>query len=179
MCTRFDDQTSLHSGLEGSGDYDTDYEGSVGHPVDWTVVRGHGGKFTRAGASDHVEDNHIDNAAPRGSRCPQSAGTDWLITLPQTDGPTDARLIPSYGGAHSKVIFEESERTPPILECRSRKKPLEAIIKLQDMSDEPYELLLAIPLGRLPYLVHQHIDSALISTFVERWQPDTNTFHMP
>ncbi|CAI0382800.1 unnamed protein product [Linum tenue] len=25
----------------------------------------------------------------------------------------------------------------------------------------------------------QHLDTALITTFVERWQPDTNTFHMP
>ncbi|CAI0442729.1 unnamed protein product [Linum tenue] len=25
----------------------------------------------------------------------------------------------------------------------------------------------------------QHLDIALITAFVERWQPDTNTFHMP
>ena len=155
--TRFDDHTSLHSSLGGSSDDDTEYEGSVGHPIDWTV----------------------DNAAPRGSRRPQSAGTDWLIKSPQPGAPTDARLIPNYGGHIAKVIIESSERTPPILECRSKKKPLEAIIRLQDMFDELYELLSAPPLGRLPYIMHQHIDSALISTFVERWQPDTNTLHMP
>ena len=77
------------------------------------------------------------------------------------------------------VIFYGSERTPPILKCRSRKKPLEAIIRLQDMSDELYGVLPAIPLGCLPYIMHQHINSALITAFVERWQPNTNTFHMP
>ena len=101
---------------------------------------------------------------------------DWLITSPQPGGLTD---FEGYGGHIEKVIFEGFERTPPILECRSSKKPLEAIIRLQDMSDELYELLLAIPLDRLPYIMHQHIDSALISAFVERWQPDTNTFYMP
>ena len=47
------------------------------------------------------------------------------------------------------------------------------------MSDELYKVLPATPLGRLPHIMHQHIDSALITAFVERWQPDTNTLHMP
>ena len=102
-----------------------------------------------------------------------------MTTSPQPGGPTDARLIPSYEGHIAKVIFEGSECTPPILEFRCRKKPLEAIIRLQDMSDELYRLLPAAPLGPLPYIMHQHIDSALISAFMERWQPDMNTFHMP
>ena len=92
---------------------------------------------------------------------------------------TDTRLTPSCRGHIAKVIFDSSERTPPILECGSRKKPLEAIIEQRDMSDALYDVLPATPLGRLPYIMHQHIDCALISAFVERWQPDTNTFHMP
>ena len=56
---------------------------------------------------------------------------------------------------------------------------MDAIIGLRDMSDALYDVLPATPLGRLPYIMHQHIDCALISAFVERWQPDTNTFHMP
>ncbi|XP_057540623.1 protein MAIN-LIKE 1-like [Amaranthus tricolor] len=47
------------------------------------------------------------------------------------------------------------------------------------MSDELYGVLPATPLGRLAHIMHQHNDSALITAFVERWQPDTNTFHMP
>ena len=72
-------------------------------------------------------------------------GTDWLITSPQPEGPTDTRLIPSYGGHITKVIFEGSERKPPILEYRSRNKPLEAIIGLRDMSDAIYDVLPATP----------------------------------
>ena len=188
MRTRFDDQASLQSSWGDSSDDDDDvdddeYQGSVGHPVDWTVVREHDGKFTRvgpssAGASEHAGDSHVDNEPPRGSRRSQSVGTSWLITSPQP-GLTDTRLIPSYGGHIAKVIFEGSERTPQILECHSRKKPLEAIFGLRDLSDALYDVLPATPLSRLPYIMHQHIDSALVSAFVERWQPDTNTFHMP
>ena len=102
--------------------------------MDWTVVRGPDGKFTRAdpssaGASEHAGDSHVDNEPPRGSRRSQFARMDLLITSPQPEGHTDTRLIPSYGA------LEGSERTPPVLECRSRKKPLEAIIGLRDMSD--------------------------------------------
>ena len=102
-----------------------------------------------------------------------------MITSPQPGGPVDTTLIPSYGGHVAKVIFEGLEHTPLILECRPRKRTLDAIITLQDMSDELYRVLPATPLGHLPYIMHQHIDSALITTFVERWQPNTNTFHMP
>ena len=146
-------------------------------------MRGHASKFTRVGpsttnASDHAEDSQVDDVASRGSR-PQSAETDWLMTSPQPGGPNDTGLIPSYAGHIAKVIFEGSEHTPLILECHTRKKSLEAIIRLQDISDELYGVLPAIPLGRLPYIMNQHIDSALITTVLEKWQPDTNTFHMP
>ena len=194
--SRFERHSSQRSDTAGSGDDDTDYDESVsreesigqdeslGHPVDWTLVRGHAGQFRTRGhntadTSDHAGVSQVEDAAPRGRRRSQSADMDWLITSPQPGGPVDTTLIPSYGGHVAKVIFEGSERTPPILECRPRKRTLDAIIRLQDMSDELYGVLPATPLGRLPYIMHQHIDSALITTFVERWQPDTNTFHMP
>ncbi|XP_057541769.1 uncharacterized protein LOC130820422 [Amaranthus tricolor] len=149
--------------MVGSGDDDTDYDDSVsqeesvghdessGHPVDWTLVRWHTSQFrtrghSTAGTSDHARVSQVEDAAP-----------------------VDTTLIPNYGGHVAKVIFEGSERTPPILECRLRKRMLDAIIRLPDMSDELYGLLPATPLGRLPYMMHQHIDSALITAFVERW----------
>ena len=52
-------------------------------------------KFARAGpsnagASDHAEDNQVENTTPRGRRSTQFDGTVWLITSPQPGGPTDA-----------------------------------------------------------------------------------------
>ena len=129
MRNRFDDYASVQSswGVSSDDDDDVEYQGVVGRPVDWTIVRGVDGKFTRAarssaGASEHAGRSYIDDEPPRGSRRSQSAGTDWLVTSPQPRGSTDTRLILSYGGHIAKVIFDYSERTPPILECRSRKK---------------------------------------------------------
>ena len=78
--TRFDDNASLLSSWGVSSDDDEDEE-EFGRPVDWTIVRGHDGKFTHvgpssAGASEHARDSHVDNEPPRGSRRSQSAGTD-------------------------------------------------------------------------------------------------------
>ena len=36
-----------------------------------------------------------------------------------------------------------------------------------------------ISLSHIPFNMYDHIDWPLISAFVERWQPDTNTFHIP
>ena len=187
--THFDDQAdSLQSswGVYSDDDNDADdvqFQAPEPAPLDWTIVRGPDGRFARGGpsssaASERAGGSFVDNEPPRG-RPSQSTNTDWLVTSPQPGGPTDTRLIPSYGGHIAKLIFDGSERTPPILECHSRKRPLEAIIGLRDITDGLYDVLPATPLGRLPYIMHQHIDCALISAFVERWQPDTNTFHMP
>ena len=155
MRSRFERQTSLRTNTVGSGDDDTDFDESlsredsvsqdesVAHPVDWSVVRGRAGQFKTIGHStaDTSEGSHVEDVAPRGSRRTQSVDMDWLITSPQPGGPVDTNLIPSYGGHVAKLIFEGSERTPPILDCRLRKKTLEAIIRLQDISDELYRVL--------------------------------------
>ncbi|XP_057528012.1 protein MAIN-LIKE 1-like [Amaranthus tricolor] len=187
--TPLDDQSSsIQSSWGVSSDDDNDaddvqYEAPDSRPLDWTVVRGPEGRFAHGGssssaASERAGRSFVDNEPPRESRSSQSANTDWLVTSPQPRGPTDTQLIPSYGGHITKLIFDGSERTPPILDCRIRKRLVESIIRLRDMSDAFNDVLPTTSLGRLPDIMHQHIDCALISAFVEGWQPDTNTVHM-
>ena len=93
MRSRFERQTSLRSNTVGSGDDDTDYDESVsreefvgqdecvGHPVDWTLVRGHAGQFkirghSTAGTFDHAGVSQVEDAASRGRRRSQSVDMD-------------------------------------------------------------------------------------------------------
>ncbi|XP_065853434.1 protein MAINTENANCE OF MERISTEMS-like isoform X2 [Euphorbia lathyris] len=46
-------------------------------------------------------------------------------------------------------------------------------------SREVQTLIHASQLSHLPGIMYPHIDMPLISAFVERWQPDTSSFHMP
>ena len=94
MHSLFERQSSLHSHTVGSGVDDTDYDDSVsreeslgqdesaGHPVDWTLVRGHTSQFRIRGhsadTSDHAGVSQVEDAAPRGRRRSQSADMDWL-----------------------------------------------------------------------------------------------------
>ncbi|CAI9087864.1 OLC1v1022048C1 [Oldenlandia corymbosa var. corymbosa] len=41
------------------------------------------------------------------------------------------------------------------------------------------EKIIATGLSHLPDIMYPHLETGLICAFVERWQPNTNTFHMP
>ncbi|KAI5675218.1 hypothetical protein M9H77_06168 [Catharanthus roseus] len=85
--------------------------------------------------------------------------SDWEQTEAAEGGPVDPELIPSYGG-----------------HCRSRYMALTGW-ELTDSQAGP--LASGSSLTHLRSCIFEHANAALLSAFVERWQPDTNSFHMP
>ncbi|XP_021723134.1 protein MAINTENANCE OF MERISTEMS-like [Chenopodium quinoa] len=92
--------------------------------------------------------------------------------------PEDGSIIPSFGGHVARYIWMEQERS--VLRCLSRIKLCSDLFTWRGrQSVEDLAPIDASWLSHLPGLMFKRLDWPLISVFVERWQPDTNTFHMP
>ncbi|XP_050236021.1 protein MAIN-LIKE 1-like isoform X2 [Mercurialis annua] len=102
----------------------------------------------------------------------------WTVSGPVPGGPHDGSVIPSFLGHIALGIWKGEDRG--ILKCQNRHT---ACRKLKEWytstSDEVRHMIDKTGLAHLPDTMFAHLDVPLISAFVERWQPDTSSFHLP
>ncbi|XP_021729343.1 protein MAIN-LIKE 1-like [Chenopodium quinoa] len=105
----------------------------------------------------------------------------WLVQGEMPGGPKDGSVIPRYAGHIATQIWMGSgARDCQILRCHPRTQwCLDLQEMYKNMTDDVRSRVDSTVLSRLAHIMHHHIDWALISAFVKRWQPDTNTFHFP
>ncbi|KAI5674135.1 hypothetical protein M9H77_14499 [Catharanthus roseus] len=115
----------------------------------------------------------MSNPAPTQKR-KKVKQSDWEQTEPTERGPADPELIPSYGKHVAGQIWRGQDRGS--LKFRLRYMALTGW-KLTDEHVRP--LASGSGVMHLRSCMFQHPNIALLSAFVERWQPDTNSFHMP
>ena len=136
------------------------------------VMQGRGGRFVASSSAS------TSTGRTRRSRAARDADTTWLVQEAMPGGPVDGSLIPSYAAHIASRIWVGQDREP--LRCHSRIQWCKSLQEWEtELSADLRERVSVTGLRHLPSIMHSHIDWPLISAFVERWQPDTNTFHLP
>ncbi|XP_065865461.1 protein MAIN-LIKE 2-like isoform X2 [Euphorbia lathyris] len=107
-----------------------------------------------------------------------SEDESWVVTALVDGGPVDGSVIPSFlGHVASRMLGGEIWS---FLTCYNRSTACRDLCQwFSDVSPELREMIERTSLSHLPHAMFKNLDTPLLTAFVERWQPDTNSFHMP
>lgn len=98
----------------------------------------------------------------------------WRAMDAVPGGPTILEPLSGFLGHIAHVIWNGEERE--VLTCHSGADRIASWIIL---SADTLNLINRTSLAHLKECMFQHLNMPLISAFVERWHPETNSFHMP
>ncbi|XP_021859084.1 uncharacterized protein [Spinacia oleracea] len=101
---------------------------------------------------------------------------DWKLTAAAPGGPLSTELLRGYCGHVACDIWENNnERGCLVIQSRTQALDLFEF----DATNAWCLLVKSTGLSHLRNCVFPHHNSPLISAFVERWHPETNSFHLP
>ena len=106
----------------------------------------------------------------------------WELTagIPE-GGPRTPTVIPSFGGHIAHYLWESGEgyRDLKVFRFLKRPKQWDTVSEFDIQTRTIWPIMQESGLLHLGRCMSTHFDEPLLEAFVERWQPDTNTFHMP
>ena len=98
---------------------------------------------------------------------------------PVEGGPDDDSVIPSFMGHIASRMIGDVPFVRGLLRCHNRSS---VMATLRDwygrMRPTAVALVDGTGLAHLRFSLFYHLDAPLLCTFIERWQPDTNSFHL-
>ncbi|XP_028091201.1 protein MAIN-LIKE 1-like [Camellia sinensis] len=133
---------------------------------------------SRSQSQKRVEGDDMPDIAVEDASLPDSPTVqEEYLTHAFPGGPTDPSILRSFNSHVAAAIWRGEERGP--LKCHNHSSkilawpwwPVENNTRFKAITEQS-------GLSQLARCTYWFVNKFLISSFVERWQPETNTFHM-
>ncbi|CAL1413774.1 unnamed protein product [Linum trigynum] len=154
-----------------------------GHPVGSSdhVSTGSTHVSTRVGPLRGKDGRFASSSSGSVSSRKKLVDQTWLLTGAGPGGPSDHSLIPSFGGhiSHRLWTLGLDFRVMSEYQFYTRQGGVDRLRLYKFSTPRVENLVRASNLYHLSSCMMHSVDYPLLEAFIERWQPDTNTFHMP
>ncbi|XP_065874720.1 protein MAIN-LIKE 1-like [Euphorbia lathyris] len=118
-----------------------------------------------------------DRFARTRKRSKATKDRSWIVSEPVDGSPSDGSVIPSFLGHVASRMLGGDLRS--YLTCYNRSLACTTLERwYQRATPNLRDMVKRTGLSHLPSIMFKNLDAPLISAFMERWQPDTNSFHM-
>ncbi|XP_028096033.1 protein MAIN-LIKE 2-like [Camellia sinensis] len=139
--------------------------------------RGRGDDIVLEEAPQILEEDVIDNGSGDDDDATNVDQVEEVLTGPFPGGPSDPSVLKSFKAHIVAAIWDQKERNP--LRCYNHaSKILEWRWWSRTDNRRFRDIVQQSSLSSLVHCMYRFVNRIVISAFVERWQPETNTFHL-
>ncbi|CAL5343126.1 unnamed protein product [Camellia sinensis] len=139
--------------------------------------RGRGHDIMLEEAPQILQEDVIDNALGDDAAAADVDQVEEVLTGPFPGGPSDPSILKSFKAHIAAAIWDQKERNP--LRCYNHaSKILEWRWWSRTDNRRFRDIVQQSGLSSLVHCTYRFVNRIVISAFVERWQPETNTFHL-
>ncbi|XP_028126458.1 protein MAIN-LIKE 1-like isoform X3 [Camellia sinensis] len=138
---------------------------------------GRGDDIVLEEARQILEEDVIDNGSGDDDDAADVNQAEEVLTGLFPGGPLDPSILKSFKAHIAVAIWEQKERNP--LRCYNHASKILELRWWSRTDNRRFRDIVQLSgLSSLVHCTYRFVNRIVISAFVERWQPETNTFHL-